>query len=264
MVSRIPKPVPGLPGEPPRPKTTMWSNLSGSKKCHQPKWGTSKCSRGIRGGGLGPPSGWSVTIRQNIGHYEGVGCQASADGSPRGEGVFPKSPRSAAESTRLDEASGAHSQPLASLRANLGATDRAQPPRGLAAFDGLWASRDDGEIQGHILGTELIWADGSRTSLKRHGEHGLSMVVDNQAHTGVLHEGRIKWCDGDVWLRPDCPSENILPVAEPVSTHHARGLFRNWEPQTLVKTSVPRRQRASFEDMGLSISFRQEPSHQFY
>merc|ERR1712224_442297 len=62
------------------------------------------------------------------------------------------------------------SLPNPSVRAALGAVTRA-PSQGLAAFNGVWASKDDGEIQGQILGTKLVWSDGSSTQLNRHGEH---------------------------------------------------------------------------------------------
>lgn len=246
------KTVPTLPGEPPRPRTVPGRHEK------RMRWGTSKCSKGLRSDGLGPPNGVSAAIQDAI-IGPPVQLSSSRMSSPRSRRSWHEMD---AESTSISKWNE-----LVANRPTVKAMLGAVPPpevQGPLAFNGVWASRDDGEIQGQILGMELIWTDGSSTPLHRHGEHGLSMVVDNEAFTGILHEGRIKWCDGDVWVRPDCPSESMLQ-SEPVMLHRNRGLFRNWQPQSSVGAPlIPMRQRRPVDEMFSNLSFKRERKCQYY
>jgi hypothetical protein len=209
------------------------------------RWDTSNCPKGIRSDSLGPKNGVSVVVSTAI-HDSSASDESMKE-------IF-ETPPSCMKKPSVRAMLGAVSPAMSSSR---GLTRL-----GLSAFNGVWASKDDGEIQGQIVGMELMWEDGSRTPLQRHGEHGISMVVDNHAFTGFLSEGRIKWCDGDTWLRPECPSESMLQ-AEPIANPRNTGLFRNWEPQTsLGAPLIPIRQRRNVDDI-LNITFRRERKGQF-
>lgn len=73
--------------------------------------------------------------------------------------------------------------------------------------EGIWVSREDGELRGEVTSGSLTWPDGDSTPLLQYGTDGraVTMSLEGRAHTAVIsNDGScLRWSDGDVWLRAD-------------------------------------------------------------
>lgn len=145
----------------------------------------------------------------------------------------------------------------ASMKAALGnCVPRA--PRCPGALDGLWVSKIDGEVRGKILGTDLVWMDGDRSMISWHGATAISIIVDGDTHTGVVTQGRIKWGDGDIWIRPEGLSNlHGSTLGSQESSLHSSVEFRNWE--TCAWTPRAPLRRGKQKDDGVMAAAAQAP-----
>lgn len=74
--------------------------------------------------------------------------------------------------------------------------------------DGRWVGQDGGEWMGTIEGTAIQWADGPLVELTFQSERSFSCEMSAEGVTETFSaeldsEGRLLWCDGDIWIRAD-------------------------------------------------------------
>eukprot|EP00929_Paragymnodinium_shiwhaense_P069698 TRINITY_DN35162_c0_g1_i1.p1 TRINITY_DN35162_c0_g1~~TRINITY_DN35162_c0_g1_i1.p1 ORF type:complete len:391 (+),score=78.39 TRINITY_DN35162_c0_g1_i1:92-1264(+) len=110
-------------------------------------------------------------------------------------------------------------------------------------------SRSDGEYRCQIHGMRLFWAeDGSETRLTYHGVGGhiVSMMVDKEAHSGVLSsDGRLlRWGDGDLWVRDDDDMDSLRASTAACSTSCGESsessLWQGWNVKRQLNRTTPK------------------------
>jgi len=69
-------------------------------------------------------------------------------------------------------------------------------------FDGQWASAADAEHMATILGVTMHWTDGPTDQLRPLGFTSFECDVFDQTLTAQLGaDGKLRWSDGDIWVR---------------------------------------------------------------
>jgi len=70
------------------------------------------------------------------------------------------------------------------------------------SFDGQWMSADEGEHMATIRGLKMYWTDGPVEQFRRTSRNSFACEVFGQTLSAKIDfSGKLKWSDGDVWVR---------------------------------------------------------------